>query len=164
MFSPQDPRPIVPGSIDTVGMKFAVVVSRFNSEISNALRDGAMRGFADHGVAESSITTVYVPGAFEIPVAAQALADTGDYAAIIGLGAVIRGETAHFEYVAGECARGIQHVSLETGIPVMFGVLTTDTLAHAQARSGTDRSNKGWECAAGAIEMAAVLRSIRTAG
>ncbi len=161
MISPANPTSPAPGSIDVMGMKFAVVVSRFNADISTSLLHGALRGFEEFGVSAAHVDVVHVPGAFEIPLAAQTLARTGEYDAIVGLGAVIRGETAHFEYVSGECARGIQHVSLDTGVPVMFGVLTTENEAQAKARSGDDRSNKGWECAAGAVEMAALVRSVK---
>lgn len=151
------------GTVDTKGLTFAIVVSRFNADISDALLGGARRGFIDCGVAEEAVSITYVPGAFEIPLAAQTLALSGKYSAIVAIGAVIRGETPHFDYVAGTCARGLQQVSLATGVPVMFGVLTTDNVEQAKARSGEDRSNKGWECAAGAIEMAAFVR-IATAG
>jgi len=156
---PALPSPL--GTVDTSGMRFAIVVSQFNAGITNALLDGARRGFADCGVSEQSITVTFVPGAFEIPLAAQTLARTGQYDAVVALGAVIRGETPHFDYVAGSCARGLQDVALHTDMPVMFGVLTTDNLDQATARCGNDRSNKGWECAAGAIEMAAFMRKTR---
>ena len=143
-------------------MKFAVVVSRFNADISEALLDGAWQGFTDHDVPEKNVTIVHVPGAFEIPLMALTLAQRGDCAAVIALGAVIRGDTAHFEYVAGECARGLQQAALETGVPRLFGVLTTETREQAQERSAPDRSNKGWECVSAAISMAASLAAVRS--
>lgn len=143
-------------------MHIAIVVARFNHFISDRLLDGAVDTLARAGVDESAIDVVRVPGAFEIPLMAQALAETHRYEAVICLGAVIRGATAHFDYVAGECARGIQDVSLRTGVPIVFGVLTTDTIEQAIERAGTKAGNKGGECALGAIEMVDALRQVRS--
>lgn len=130
------------------GLKFAIVVARFNEAITGKLLEGAQKGL----VGSDAVDVYFVPGAFELPFAAKKLA--WRYQAVIALGAVIRGDTPHFDYVAGECARGIQQVMLETGIPVIFGVLTTDTLEQAQARAGGVHGNKGFDAAMTAIEMA----------
>lgn len=161
MSSSSYPGSFAPSSVDSTAMAFCIVVSRFNAEISEALLAGAMRGFTDFGIAHSVVTVVHVPGAFEIPLAAKVLANTGKYSAIIGLGAVIRGDTAHFHFVASECARGMQQIALETEVPLIFGVLTTENLDQARERSGDDTSNKGYQCAAAALEMAALLQSVR---
>jgi 6,7-dimethyl-8-ribityllumazine synthase len=150
------------GRLSGAGMHIAIVVARFNHFISDRLLDGAVDTLARAGVDESAIDVVRVPGAFEIPLMAQALAETHRYEAVICLGAVIRGATAHFDYVAGECARGIQDVSLRTGVPIVFGVLTTDTIEQAIERAGTKAGNKGGECALGAIEMVDALRQVRS--
>lgn len=152
---------IFEGSLDGRGLKFGIVCGRFNEFIVNPLLDGAQRGLRRHGVADGDVDVAWVPGAFEIPVAAKVMAATKRYDAIITLGAVIRGSTAHFDYVAGQAAAGIQRVSLETDIPVMFGVLTVDTIEQAIERAGTKAGNKGEEAALGAIEMARVLADIR---
>ncbi|HTS77815.1 MAG TPA: 6,7-dimethyl-8-ribityllumazine synthase [Bryobacteraceae bacterium] len=141
---------------DGRGLKFAVVVSRFNERITEKLLDSARRGLAQAGAGEPEIFRV--PGAFELPLAAKMLAHTHAYHGIIALGAVIRGETPHFDYVAGEAAHGLQQVALETGIPVAFGVLTTDTLAQAEARV-----EKGFDAAMTAIEMARFGRAVAEA-
>jgi len=154
--SPEVPEP----ELDGRGRRVAVVAARFNSLVTMRLLDGARRGLATLGVADDDVTVTWVPGAFEIPLAAQRLATTGDVDAVICLGCVIRGETAHFEHVAGQCAAGIMRVGLDTGVPVVFGVLTTDTLEQAMARStapgevGFDQHNVGAEAAAVAVEMA----------
>ena len=140
--------------------QIAVVASRFNDEIVSRLLAGAVTAFKRHGVDTERLTVVHVPGAFEIPLAARRLAATGDFDAIVALGAVIRGGTPHFEYVAGECARGISRVSLEHDLPIIFGVLTTDNLAQAQARAGGKEGNKGEEAALAALEMVSLLRRI----
>src|SRR6266849_4497627 len=137
--------------LDASGLKFAIVVARFNSEITDKLLDGA-REALEKSQAER-VDVFDVPGSFELPLAAKQLAMTGRYDAIVALGAVIRGETAHFDFVAGEAARGLQQVMIETTVPVAFGVLTTDTVEQAQARAGGDRGNKGVDAAMTAIEM-----------
>ncbi len=142
------------------GLKVAIVVGRFNSFISKELLKGAFDALFRHGVREEDVTVVWVPGSFEIPLTAKRLAQSGKFDAVICLGAIIRGATPHFEYVAGECAKGIARVSLETGIPVIFGVLTTDTIEQAVERAGTKAGNKGFEAAMAAIEMANLLRKI----
>lgn len=148
------------GEVDGHGMRVAVVCGRFNDLITNRLLDGALAGLAAHGVAEDDVALAWVPGAFEIPVAAKAFALTGRYDAVVALGAVIRGDTAHFEYVAGPCAEGIQQAALETGIPIVFGVLTTENLDQALVRSEPEGENKGEESARTAIEMVDLLRRI----
>lgn len=145
--------------LDGSGLRVAVVCGRFNDRITTRLLAGALPELKRLGLADDDVSVTWVPGAFEIPVAAKAWAASGKVDAVITLGAVIRGETGHYDFVAGECARGIQDVQLATGIPVIFGVLTTDTLDQALARSG-DEENKGEEAARTAIEMVAVLRSI----
>lgn len=137
-------------NLDARGLNFAIVVARFNSEITGKLLDGAQRGL--HEANADSVDVFYVPGAYELAFAAKKLA--GRYRAIIALGAVIRGDTPHFDYVAGECARGLQQVMLETGVPVIFGVLTTDTQEQAEERTGGKHGNKGYDAAMTAIEMA----------
>jgi len=140
-----------PGSTDARGLKFAVVVARFNSTITERLLEGAREALTKAGA--EGIEVFYVPGAFELPLAAKWLAH-GGYSAIIALGAVIRGATPHFEFVAGEAARGLQQVALECSIPVAFGVLTTDSREQAEARAGGAHGNKGYDAAMTAIEMA----------
>jgi 6,7-dimethyl-8-ribityllumazine synthase len=137
-------------SVNAGGLKFAVIVARFNSAITEKLLEGAQEALTKAGA--SGVTLFYVPGAFELPLAARRLAK--EYDAIIALGAVIRGETPHFEYVAGAAANGLQQVALETGTPVAFGLLTTNTLAEAEARAGGPHGNKGYDAAMTAIEMA----------
>ena len=147
----------------TVGdARFAIVAARFNHEIVNQLLLGATATLTKHGVVEDSIETIYVPGAFEIPLIAQQLANSKQYSAIIALGCVIRGDTPHFDFVAGECARGILDVSLNTGVPIIFGVLTTDTPEQAQLRSDPKGDNKGVDCALCALEMTNIIKNIRT--
>jgi 6,7-dimethyl-8-ribityllumazine synthase len=150
----------VRGEMSGEGMRFGVVCGRFNDLITNRLLDGVANGFGLHGVKEGDVTVVWVPGAFEIPIAAKAMAESGRVDAVITLGAVIRGDTPHFDYVAGECARGIQDAQLATGIPIVFGVLTTENLAQALDRSADD-DNKGEESARTAIEMVDLLRKLR---
>jgi 6,7-dimethyl-8-ribityllumazine synthase len=145
---------VVEGNLIGKGKKFALLVSRFNEFISKRLLDGAVDALVRHGVEDSDVTVVWVPGSFEIPVAARKLAESGAYSGVICLGAVIRGETPHFEYVAGEVAKGVAQVSLQTGVPTLFGVITADTLEQAIERAGTKAGNKGALAAASAIEMA----------
>lgn len=151
---------VAPESLDGSGLSIGIVCARFNDHIVSALLDGARRGLQRCQVSDAEIDVVWVPGAFEIPLAAMSLAGSGNYDAVIALGAVIRGDTAHFEFVAGECARGIQDAQLETGVPIMFGVLTVDTNQQAVDRSGPGEDNKGDEAALGAVEMALLLNRI----
>jgi 6,7-dimethyl-8-ribityllumazine synthase len=142
-------------------MRLAVVVARFNSHVTGALYDGCRDELAAHGLDIDTLKTVEVPGCFELPIVAQALAESDDYEAIICIGAVIRGDTPHFEYVAGETARGIQQVGLDTGVPVIFGVLTTDNEQQALDRIGGSEGHKGREFALTAIEIVQTLRGLR---
>jgi 6,7-dimethyl-8-ribityllumazine synthase len=142
------------GMLNGKGMKFALVVGRFNELISTRLHEGALDCLRRHEVAEEHIDVAWVPGALEMPLVAQRLAASKRYDAVVCLGAVIRGGTPHFDYVAGEAAKGIAKVSLDTGVPVVFGVLTTDTIEQAVERAGTKAGNKGWSAAATALEMA----------
>jgi len=146
--------------LDATGMHMAIVCGRFNDHITTRLLDGALDELRALGAADDAVTVTWVPGAFEIPLAAKTYAESARIDAVIALGAVIRGETGHYDFVAGECARGIQDAQLATGVPVIFGVLTTDNLEQALARSGDD-DNKGAESARTAVEMAALLRQIR---
>jgi 6,7-dimethyl-8-ribityllumazine synthase len=141
------------GSLDGAGLRVCVVVARCNSFVTAKLLEGALAGLKQRGVSDSGVTTVWVPGAFEVPTAAKWAACSGRYDAVICLGAVIRGETAHFEYVAGGAAEGIAAVSRETGIPVIFGVLTVDSVEQAMDRAGGKEGHKGDEAAQAAIEM-----------
>ena len=142
------------------GMRVAIVASRFNEIIVTKLLGGAVDGLVRHGVEEENITAAWVPGAFEIPVVAARMAKSGRYDAVICVGAVIRGDTTHYDYVCSEVSKGIASVSLNSGIPVLFGVLTTDTIEQAIERAGTKAGNKGAECAEGAIEMVNLIRSL----
>ena len=149
------------GSLDATGMRIGVVVSRFNDIISTRLLDGAVGSLRERGVGDDDIDVVWVPGAFEIPIAARELAMHGGVDAVVCLGAVIRGDTAHFEYVAGEAAQGIASVYAATGVPATFGVLTVDTIEQATDRAGGKHGNKGAEAAETAIEMVSLLRDLR---
>jgi 6,7-dimethyl-8-ribityllumazine synthase len=142
------------------GLKFGLVVSRFNEFFSRKLLEGAQDALLRHGVNEEDIDIAWTPGSFEIPLIAQKLAETKKYNAIICLGAVIRGGTPHFEYIAAEVTKGIAHVNMNTGVPVLYGVITTDTLEQAVERSGTKAGNKGFDAAVSAIEMANLVKSI----
>lgn len=146
------------GDLRGEGLRFGIVVSRFNAFIGERLLDGALDTLKRHGTAEENIDVARVPGAYEIPLLAQKMAKSGRYDAVICLGAVIRGATAHFEYVAGEAAKGIAQVGLAAEVPVIFGVLTTDTIEQAIERAGSKAGNKGAESAAVAIEMVNLLR------
>ena len=148
------------GQLQGEGLKFGVVVSRFNEFITNKLLSGAQDALVRHGVSRENIDVAWVPGAFEIPVVAQKLAQSKNYDAIICLGAVIRGATPHFEYVAAEVSKGIARLSLETGLPVTYGVITADNLEQAIERAGTKAGNRGFEAAVDAIEMANLLKGI----
>jgi 6,7-dimethyl-8-ribityllumazine synthase len=155
---------IIEGNIRATGKKFALVVSRFNSFVVESLVEGALDALERYGeVNEQDITLVRVPGAYELPLAAKKLAEQNKYDAIIALGAVIRGGTPHFEFVAGECNKGLAQVSLDYGIPVSFGVITTDSIEQAIERSGTKAGNKGAEAAVSALEMVNVIANIEEA-
>lgn len=144
--------------LDASRFRFAVVVSEFNEEVTSRLLDGARECFAKYRAA--AVTEHWVPGAFELPIAAQLLAETGRYEAVVCLGCVIRGETPHFQFISAECARGIQQAMLATGVPIAFGVLTTDTTAQAEARAGGALGNKGWDAALTAIQMASFAQAV----
>jgi 6,7-dimethyl-8-ribityllumazine synthase len=139
------------------GRRIAVVVSRFHEQVTAKLLDGALTGLRSHGVADDAVDVAWVPGAFEIALVAKRMASTGAYDAVICLGAVVRGETAHFDLIAAEAARGAAEVGRDTGIPVIFEVLATETLAQAEARAGGEHGNKGWDAAGAALEMADLL-------
>ncbi|EID85510.1 6,7-dimethyl-8-ribityllumazine synthase [Treponema sp. JC4] len=141
------------------GMKVGIVASRFNEIIVNKLLGGAVDGLVRHGVEEDNITAAWVPGAFEIPLAADKMAASGKYDAVIAVGAVIRGSTSHYDYVCAEVSKGVAQASVKNGVPVMFGVITTDNIEQAIERAGSKAGNKGFECAVGAIEMANLFRS-----
>jgi 6,7-dimethyl-8-ribityllumazine synthase len=149
---------LIEGNLVVQGQKFGIVAGRFNEFIVGKLVEGAVDGLKRHGALEENIDLAWVPGAYEIPLAAQKMAQSGKYDAVICLGAVIRGSTPHFDYVAGEAAKGIAHVSLQTGLPVIFGVLTTENIDQAIERAGTKAGNKGFEAAITAIEMCNLMR------
>ena len=151
---------VAEGKMTGRGMKVGIVAARFNEFITSRLLGGALDVLRRHEVADEDIVTAWVPGAFEIPVIARKMAESGKYDAIICLGAVIRGATSHYDYVCNEVSKGIAHVSLEAGVPVMFGVLTTENIEQAIERAGTKAGNKGAECAAGAIEMVNLIREM----
>lgn len=151
---------IIQGDLSATGLKFAIVASRFNDFITSKLVEGALDALARHGASENDIEIVRVPGSFEIPLAAQALVRKNKHHAVICLGAVIRGATPHFEYVSAEVSKGVASVSLNSGLPVIFGVLTTDTIEQAIERAGTKAGNKGWDAALSAIEMANLMRQL----
>ena len=150
----------IEGDFSANTAKFTLVVGRFNSAIVDGLESGAIDTLRRHGVPDANITVVRVPGAYELPVAAKRIAQRGEANAIIALGAVIRGGTPHFDYVAGECSSGLARVMLDENLPVAFGVLTTDTIEQALERSGTKAGNKGVDCAMTAMEMVSLLRNI----
>jgi len=151
------------GQLSAQGLRFAVVVSRFNSFITERLLAGAMDALRRTGAADDSVDVVKVPGSWEVPMVAGELARQHRYDAVICLSAVIRGETPHFDYVAAEAAKGVAHAAMETGVPVAFGVLTTNTLEQAIDRAGAKGGNKGFDAAMTAIEMASLMRSLRQA-
>ena len=142
------------------GMKVGIVASRFNSFIVQKLLDGAVDGLVRHGVDDKNISVVWVPGAFEIPLAAKKMAESDKYDAVIAVGAVIRGSTTHYDYVCNEVSKGVAQVSLNTGVPVMFGIVTTENIEQAIERAGTKAGNKGYDCALGAIEMVNLLKQM----
>ena len=144
---------VLEGHVVADGAKIGIVAARFNEFIVSKLISGARDGLVRHNVEDDDITLAWVPGAFEIPVMAKKMAESGKYDAVICLGAVIRGATSHYDYVCAEVSKGIASVSLETGVPVMFGVVTTDNIEQAIERAGTKAGNKGYDCALGAIEM-----------
>ena len=149
------------GTLEGRGRRFAVVASRFNGIVTEKLVEGAIAAFRKLGIADDDIELAWTPGAFEAPLAAMRLATSGQFDAVVCLGAVIRGETPHFDYVAAEAASGLQLAALETGVPVSFGVLTCDTRGQAEARAGGERGNKGAEAARSALEMADVFARLR---
>ena len=148
------------GHLVGTGLKFAIVAARFNELITSKLVGGAIDGLIRHGVAEADVDIAWVPGSFEIPLAARKLAQSGRYDAVLCLGAVIRGATPHFDYVAGEAAKGIASAAMSTGVPIAFGVLTTDTIEQAVERAGTKAGNKGWDAATSAIELVTLGRAL----
>jgi 6,7-dimethyl-8-ribityllumazine synthase len=147
-------------SFDARGRRFAIVASNFNEVVVGKLVDGALDCFRAHGIAEDDLLVAWVPGAFELPLVAKKLAESEQYDAVVCLGAVVRGETAHFGHVAGQAASGIQQAALETGIPIAFGVLATETLEQALDRAGGKHGNKGWDAAMAAMQMASVLDAL----
>ncbi len=150
------------GKLVSSGIKVAIVASRFNEFITSKLLEGAMDGLLRHDVREEDVHVAWVPGAFEIPLIASKLANSGKYDAVICLGAVIRGSTSHYDYVCSEVSKGIASVSLSSGIPVLFGVLTTENIQQAIERAGTKAGNKGYDCALSAIEMVNLIREIES--
>ena len=151
---------IIEGNLVASGKRFGIVVSRFNSFISARLLEGALDALRRHGVKDDEVTVAWVPGSFETPVAVRRMAESGNYHAVIALGAVIRGSTPHFDYVAAEVSKGVAQVALNSGIPVLFGVLTTDTIEQAVERAGTKAGNKGADAAMAAIEMVNLLEQL----
>jgi len=151
---------VVQGNLSAKGKKFALVVSRFNELISGKLLEGAEDCLIRHAAEEKNITTVWVPGSFEIPLVAQKMANSGKYDGVVCLGAVIRGGTPHFDYVAGEVAKGVAQVGLNTEVPVIFGVITADGIEQALERAGTKAGNKGWDAALSAIEMVDLMTKV----
>jgi len=150
----------IEGGLTINKARFCVVVARWNSFVVDSLESGALDTLKRHGALEEDITVVRIPGAFEMPLALDKVAASGDYDAIVALGAVIRGGTPHFEYVASECVKGMSHVTLKHGVPIAFGVLTVDSIEQAIERAGTKAGNKGGEAAASAIEMVNLLRQL----
>lgn len=150
----------IEGELQAKGLKFGIVVSRFNEFITSRLLDGAVDALLRHGAKEEDLDVVKVPGSFEIPLIAKKLALKGTYNAIICLGAIIRGSTPHFEYIAAEVSKGIATVSIETGVPIAFGVITSDTIEQAIERAGAKSGNKGWNAAMTAIEMAQLIKKL----
>lgn len=150
------------GSLDGKGLNIAVIVSRYNEFITNRLLDGALEGLREHGVEEDCIAVFRVPGSFELPQTARKIAETFEQDAIVCLGALLRGETLHFELISNECARGLQQVASDFGIPVTFGVITANTMEQAVKRAGEKSENKGWEAALAAVEMASLYRKMKS--
>ena len=150
---------VLEGKLTAEGLRIGIVAARFNEFITNKLVSGAIDALTRHGALEENMTMAWVPGAFEIPLAAQKMANSGKFDAVICLGAVIRGSTPHFDYVSNEVTKGVAHVGLQTGVPTVFGVLTTDTIEQAIERAGTKAGNKGFDAAMTSIEMANLLKS-----
>ena len=148
------------GKLDASGLKFGIVVSRYNSFITQRLLEGVLDGLRRHGAADEDITIAWVPGSFEIPLACLKMAESGTYDAVLAVGAVIRGATAHFELVAAECAKGVAQAGMQTGVPVIFGVITAETIEQAIERAGTKLPNRGFEAALTAIESINVLKKL----
>jgi len=151
---------VIEGELQAKGLKVGIIVSRFNDFITSKLLDGALDALRRHGADEKDIEVVKVPGSFEIPLVAKKLAAKGIYSALICLGTVIRGATPHFEYVSAEVSKGIASASMETGIPIAFGIITSDTIEQAVERAGAKSGNKGWDAAITAIEMAQVMKKL----
>ncbi|MGP4059236.1 6,7-dimethyl-8-ribityllumazine synthase [Halobacillus litoralis] len=149
----------IEGSLVGTGLKVGIVVGRFNDFITGKLYEGAVDAFKRHGVELDDVEVAYVPGAFEIPLVASKMAGSGKYDAVVTLGAVIRGSTPHFDYVCSEAAKGVSQATQQSGVPVIFGVITTDTIEQAIERAGTKAGNKGWEAATAAIEMATLMKN-----
>ncbi len=154
----------IEGKLVAEGLKFAVVISRFNELLSARLLEGALDCLTRHGVSDEAVTVAWTPGAFEIPLVAKKLAAQGDVDAVICLGVVIRGGTPHFDYIASEVSKGVAKVSLDEGLPIIFGVITADTIDQAIERAGTKVGNKGWQAALAAIEMANLSEALASAG
>ncbi|WP_138492997.1 6,7-dimethyl-8-ribityllumazine synthase [Paenibacillus pinistramenti] len=152
---------IYEGNLVSSGLKYGIVVGRFNEFITSKLLGGALDALKRHGVKDEEVDVAWVPGAFEIPLAAQKLAESGKYNAVITLGTVIRGSTSHYDYVCNEVAKGVSAISLKTGLPVIFGVLTTENIEQAVERAGTKAGNKGWDAAVAAIEMANLTNQLK---
>jgi len=162
---PEKPQPgKIEGQISAAGLRFGIAVSRFNSFITERLLEGAQDALKRAGAASGQVDVVHVPGAFELPLTAKKLAQTGRYHAVIAVGCILRGETAHYDYVCSETARGLQLAQMDTGVPVMFCVLTCDTLEQAIDRAGLKGGNKGFEAGLGAMEMAQLFRKLRAGG
>ena len=148
------------GKMVADGIKIGIVVARFNEFITSKLLGGAMDGLVRHGMDEDDVDVAWVPGAFEIPLIAKKMANSGKYDAVIALGAVIRGSTSHYDYVCNEVSKGVAAASMESGVPVMFGIVTTENIEQAIERAGTKACNKGYDCALGAIEMVNLIRTM----
>ncbi|MEF9437794.1 MAG: 6,7-dimethyl-8-ribityllumazine synthase [Candidatus Mariimomonas ferrooxydans] len=148
------------GELQAEGLRFAIIVSRFNDFITNKLLDGAIDALLRHGAADQNVDIIKVPGSFEIPLTAKKIAEKKSYDAVICLGTIIRGATPHFGYIASEVTKGIASASIETGVPIAFGVITADTIEQAIERAGTKSGNKGWDSALAAIEMAQLLKKL----
>ena len=151
------------GKMVADGIKIGIVVARFNEFITSKLLGGAMDGLVRHGMDEDDVDVAWVPGAFEIPLIAKKMANSGKYDAVIALGAVIRGSTSHYDYVCNEVSKGVAAASMESGVPVMFGIVTTENIEQAIERAGTKAGNKGYDCALGALEMVNLIREIEEA-
>jgi 6,7-dimethyl-8-ribityllumazine synthase len=154
---------VIAGKLDATGMRFAIVVARFNDFVAQRLLEGSVDALVRHGAAADDLTVIWVPGSFEIPLAAQEIAEQGRVDAIVCLGVVIRGETPHFDFVAGEASRGVGGIGLRARIPTAFGIVTTETLEQAIDRAGGKHGNKGADAALAAVEMVSLLRTLRAA-